>query len=768
MFERPIVLSIDNVKNKKLFKNLTIKEHLAVMNKLLNDHYVNIYPAVAIKLIIPQKKRLNAEKILVLNSIIEKLPLLENIKTFEEFNYLDSSNPELAHFIRQYFYKACATVHNQISDESEKQPKTGDSIAINSLYPLLISPHLLDDDHIQLPPNMASTERSKIILSLLTESIKELKLICKKSSNFFILDDSAVHSLMLASQKINAILTFSPHEKHYELIPTLETFAKTLEWAIDSSLSQKNIASLNSEDAVSAKGYKALLTYQLNMLYLFISEAITYHPNDSLEELNYAEWCSDKFYAYHLFGKEDIIENLSTKKSACLAPSKHIPKATIRYFLNRSLIEAKRDSLDLSVSFYKDFIDFVEKDNNNIQYVEMSRCHANLELILKKSLIKPDLFLLNTAMLFERTIPFFDKTPQFQQYKELHALIKKIKFDLFSYLSVNHFATNNHIELGYNLLENSFTLTLPKDRFIKKVKNLKKNPVWIENINFDSRKNTITFITKEALLPLSSLDDFQEVRSFLNYLSKNIQKKQLEKSKPLPSPSPTPLAKITDVVPQAMPVLLVDKPSSVVAFSPVEHEISKLEDKFSQVILEETDTRSRKKSSSPTCFSGKEQMKSEKKSTEKRESQSPEKTEKKLHTEPKIFTAKELGFKHFPDHLVTPIYFGLNQKKKSTNTYAIWDKVANLSTEAEEHFKGFLDPQGITVAKNINDSGVKIHRPPSEKNSPLYAFMRLKSKSKNFGSSRIEAIFEEKALSILPENEDKPIYLYRFGNLRRK
>lgn len=767
MFERPIVLSTDNQLNKELFQDLRLDEHLIAINKLLNEHYVNINPAIAIKLIIPQKQKLTKEKSRIFAELVKSFPFLEGIKTFEDFSDPSKVPPQLSSNLRKTFYSASVEFHNNVSEQNQSTSVGKDGIAITSLYPLLISPQLLDDDHVQLP-TMQIGERKKTLFPLLSTAIAELKLRFKKAScSLQEFASTGLLPLMLLSQKVNALLTFSPHQTHYELVPMLAEFAKTLEWTLTYILTKEKIAELDSQSGTVVKLYKNILTDQLYLLYLYISETIAYHPdNDSLEELNYAEWCSDKFYAYHLFGEdENELRNNNPIKKMTIEPSKHKQKFTARYFLNRTLIEAKRDSLDLAVSYYEDFLDFVESHPTVLPQIEMTRCYSNVALLLEKSLAKPDPFLLQASRLIQRTINILSQKPDFLNYKELFSLAKKTKLNLFSHILGNELR-QSQINSQLNLDQNSITISLSQEVVIKKSQKLKTNPAWLERINFDSQKKIITIILQDASLSLTSSDNFQDVLKFSNYLFRNIQKKQVEKPKPLPNNVLT--TTVTSIVESSVSIekteksstpLVTTKPqlekSSSLPTMTVENErtkqnekINELEEKVSQLTIH-NGNRSRKKStSSPTTTTTK--------------------SKKKAEIKPRHMTAQELGFHQFPDHIVTPIYFGLNQKKKSTNTYLIWNKVPNLSTEAEEHFRKYLDPEGITVAKNIDDSGVKIHRPPSEKNNPLFCFMRLKSKSKKFGGIRVAADFVEKTESLLPENQGKPIYLYALGKVKHK
>lgn len=787
MFERPIVLSTDNQLNIKCLQNLTLSEHLMVINKLLNDHYANVNPKVAINLIIPQKQKMLEEKKRIRAQLIENFPALEKIKTFEEFIDPQKIHPILSQHVKQIYFTASTNYYDKVTQQNLSTRVSKESISVASVYPLLICPYLLDDDHIKLPV-MEPSERKETVLQLFSLSISQLKLRIKKST--LPLEDfvnTGLLPLMLLSQKVNSFLTFSPQQAHIQIVPILAEFAKSLEWTLTGILAKEKVAKLDDQESQIAKLYTAIITDQLYLLYLYISEVIAYQENSIPEDLNYAEWCSDKFYEYHLFGEKDILHKHNIlKKEAEINATKHKQKLSLRYFLNRTLIEAKRDSLDLSVSFYEDFLSLIEQDPTALQHAEMSRCYACLALILKKAQNKPDLFLLHTGSLFQRTINILSQKPDFINYRELILLAKKQKFEQFSYILNNALKQYSPIQPQYDLVQNSFTFSLSQDFFIKKSKKMNKNPAWFENVIFDLKKNTITIIIKDTFLSLTSPDNFQDIRTVANYLSRNIQKKQVAQPKPVlkkQSTTVTPVAvtSITEnVMAETTTLSTIHKPHSEqsppIKLTPVENEkttqanqLKELEDKISQLSLKES--RDKEKStpiSSSISTTEKIKVTSEKKSDAKKETKSPEKSEKKSEPEPKILTAKEVGLTHFPDNIVTPVYFGFNQKKKSTNTYAIWDEVPNLSGEAEDHFKAMLDPRGITVAKNIDDAGVKIICPSGKRNNPLCTFMYAKSRSKLHGSLRIDAKFEEEATSILPENEGQPIFSYVFGKVRHK
>ncbi len=85
MFEKPIIIPLDIFKNALkavlFFKSLRLEDHLIVMNRLLNDISVTLYPQFAIPLLVPQKKQLMIAKTGRMVKLKIQYPQLTTIET---------------------------------------------------------------------------------------------------------------------------------------------------------------------------------------------------------------------------------------------------------------------------------------------------------------------------------------------------------------------------------------------------------------------------------------------------------------------------------------------------------------------------------------------------------------------------------------------------------------------------------------------------------------------------------------------------------------
>lgn len=746
MFEKSIILPLDMFNNaffaKTYFESLSLENHIKIANKLINDFYVSIDPKSALLMIVPQKKQMLEEKQKTKNTLIDLYPRLKTIQTYEQliqtFNVVELGN------IYLNYYKFNTNYFQKINDPSQFQSKKNYTINACQLYPLLVYMNELDDDYIQFP-TLNLNPRKQMMLFALHASMQSLKTRLKHNQLDIKSGISDLFALIKLIQKINTILVYSPFKEHYQLTPICTELSKAIEWYLHNIMTEEKINKLSSEEIKIFSIQRALLITSLHTIYLYSSEALTYHSNPSLEELNYAEWCSDKFYADCLTEDYDILGNTLCKNTSFqFDPSKSKRKDCIsRYFLNRSLIEAKRGSYSLSIEYYEDFLKNIGDDPNEYSNGIQERIYLNLIHILPNTIPNPALHK-KTLNLLAQTISIRQSTKEFIGFLEFQVFIKETKFNIFINLLKTNLEDKDIIDFKTDHLKQIVDLTISKNCTLKKLTKKRTISDGLNCIHYFTQVNVIKLEINSNGLLLNFDNLYEQTKKIAQVILSSIITPKLITPK---TEIKLPLLIIPPVSiqePEKKSELIIETAPVTTSINSTEESTEKLTKKMAKLMLENPVSEKSKKSRHTTL---------------------------PILSTPVIsapLSSKQVGFKLYPNETVIPVYFGLNQKQKSTNTYLVWDKVDNLDKEAEKHFKSMLDESGVDVARNVGDAGVKIHRPPSEKNDPNFAFIRLKSKSKVYGSTRIFAEFKEQTISALPDNEGKPVYLYSFGRARHK
>ncbi len=620
-------------------------------------------------------------------------------------------------------------------------------ISVQQLYPALVYMHILDDDYVQLPALDLKTKK-EYMLETLTTSANLLKNRFKRSDFDMHEFSSHLFAVIKITQKINAMLYYTPCLEKSEIMPMATQWCKTIEWLLRNMMVKEKIDQLSESNAELFIIQRTLLFVALDTLYLYISEKLVYHKDSTLEELNYAEWCVSKVYQYCLSNDQDILKK-TFKNRISDEPKGKNQELIARYFLVMAIIESKRGSPETAIEYYEDFLKNQESYPNHESNGLLDRIYVNLTFILPKGLSDPNEYE-RTLNLLNRSVPICEGLKEFAQFNELRNLIQKTKIDLFSLMLKQNLKDKEKITFKADYLKDSLELTLCNDYQLKKPNNRKKLPVGISHIEYMTKHNILKLHLNLNALPLK-FDLLQEqIQIITNLTEQAIIAPRISVPKPKKEPLPCileasiPLSPVQETEKKAE--LTITSTTQVIPVNPTDE----LTEKFTKLILRDP---------------------SPEKSIKTHAISTPMPSIPLIPSKPVAstpVTGKQVGFKLYSDQTVIPVYFGFNPKKKSTNTYLVWDKVKNLNSEGEKHFKNMLNETGVEVAENIDDAGVKIHRPPSEKNDPNFAFIRLKSKSKLYGGTRVFAEFKEETTSILPNNEGKKVYLYSFGRTKPK
>jgi hypothetical protein len=726
------------------FSSLSTHYLLTIINKTINEYFIAIHPSVALKLIIPQKKEFNAGEKTVKNTLLKAFPFLEKIQSHEQL--IETLPFEVYINVYQTYQKLNQEFFLQYSNLQSSVKLQPGQIPSNQLYPLFLFTSDLNDDFIKFP-NMDSISKKQDLLSLLYSSLKHLKQKYKKKSKGMEDVFPETCAMMFLIQKLNTLFKFSPFEEHYGLIPAAAEYAKTLEWLVANVLTDFNLAKLDAEEKNAVEKQRIVLTHSVNQLYLEMSEGLVYSEKATLEDLNYAEWCSDKFYAHSFLNKHLELTKILNRPS--ISDPETLRKNSIsRYFLNRTLIEAKRQSFELSFEFLQDFIRTIKSDTIVSDSIGFDRIYLTVFKIqagLTQSAQK-----IKFLDLIKETVDIVGKDPKFITYTELQEVIKKAKLNVFVDLLKIELESKNNLIFSYNANTHLISLVVPETHALKKPRNKPKLPSCVDSLQFLRQVNQINLALNLEKIDLNFVNLEQQAKKIAQVIHKTINLKPIVSE--IVSPEIKELLKIveTQTITRVLPISQINTESELC-------------EKLAGLLLKET----LPEENIPPQRAQKPIEKSEKKLT------IPTPVAALAPVPAPIIAARpilagELGFRNYANHIAIPVYFGLNQKKKSTNTYLVWDKVDKLDEAGEQHFKSLLDERGVDVAKNVNQAGIKIKSPPSQKNNPNFAFIRLKSKSKQYGGMRVFAEFKEQAACLLPEHEGKPVYLYSFGKMKHK
>ncbi len=758
MFEKPIILPLEIFSDasiaKMFFDSLTLREQIKITNKLLNDFYTIIDPQIAIKLILPQKMKLLEANKKIKSQLLLLYPELEFINTHEQL-FQKFSHKELKNIYHDYYKFNHAYYESCVEDNLSHPDMLKQGVRLDHLFPLLPYIDTLDDDHIQYPQFVANNRKQSLLFAL-NASIKQLKSRFKHNPPEFEYFEDHFMPLVKITQKINAMLLFYPPLENCPIVPLCADWCKILEWVLHNVIIKQNIEKLSNDNAQIFTNQRALLITTLDTLYLFTSEKIAYFPSSSLEELNYAEWCSDKFYSKCLSDDHDLLKKtFSDKLNLTIDSNWHKQVLIAQYQLNMTIIESKRGSHDSAIEHYEDFLNTIENGTHNNLDGLLDKIFVNLTFLLPRMLANPNQHF-SALSILDRSITICQYTEKFSEYNDFQKWIKNTKLDLFSMLLKNHLKDKEHMIFKVDAQKDILEISLSLNYAVKKPNSRKKFPASISGIHYFTQTNQIKLDINLNAMPLKSELLSEQLNVLVPLIQQGIIVHKVFELKPKNKPSlliskPTESSASTELV--IKPLQEIEQkaelipPCPLLVTSPVAS-TEELTNKLSKLLLDDSLPEKTEKT----------------KKTEKSEkSRKAHSLTLQTPTRPHVFTAKEIGFKQYPTQTVTPVYFGLNQKKKSTNTYLVWDKVNNLDSGAEQHFKSMLDENGMNVAKNVDDAGVKIHRPPSQKNDPNFAFIRLKSKSKLYAGTRVYAEFKEEAVIA-----GKPIYLYSFGKARHK